>query len=53
MDLSQQKVVVCGASGFIGGRLVKQLLQDGVQVIRPVDVKPRSGWYQIHPGVEM
>ncbi len=52
MDLSRQKVVVCGGGGFIGGHLIKQLLEDGVNVIRSVDVKPYSEWYQIHPGVE-
>jgi hypothetical protein len=48
MDLSRQKVVVCGGGGFIGGHLIKQLLRDGVNVIRSVDVKPRSEWYQVH-----
>jgi nucleoside-diphosphate-sugar epimerase len=52
MDLSRQKVVVCGGGGFIGGHLIKQLLRDGVNVIRSVDVKPRSEWYQVHAGVE-
>jgi GDP-D-mannose 3',5'-epimerase len=52
MDLFCQKVVVCGGGGFIGGHLIKQLLEDGVNVIRSVDVKPHSEWYQIHPGVE-
>ena len=52
MNLSGQKVVVCGGGGFIGGHLVKQLLQDGVDVIRSVDVKPVSEWYQVHNGIE-
>ena len=52
MHLSRQKVVVCGGGGFIGGHLVKQLLADGVNVIRSVDVKPTSEWYQVHAGVE-
>jgi GDP-D-mannose 3', 5'-epimerase len=52
MDLSRQKIVVCGGGGFIGGHLIKQLLRDGVNVIRSVDVKPRSEWYQVHQGVE-
>jgi GDP-D-mannose 3',5'-epimerase len=50
--LFQQKVVVCGGGGFIGGHLIKQLLQEGVNVTRSVDVKPRNEWYQVHPGVE-
>src|SRR6202034_3010352 len=52
MGLYQGKVVVCGGGGFIGGHLIKQLLRDGVDVIRSVDVKPRSEWYQVHNGVE-
>ncbi len=52
MGLYQGKVVVCGGGGFIGGHLIKQLLRDGVNVIRSVDVKPRNEWYQVHPGVD-
>jgi nucleoside-diphosphate-sugar epimerase len=51
MDLSNKKVVVCGGGGFIGGHLVGRLLQDGVDVIRSVDVKPVEDWYQVHKGV--
>ena len=47
MKLSGHKVVVCGAGGFIGGHLIAQLLRDGVDVIRAVDVKPISEWYQL------
>jgi nucleoside-diphosphate-sugar epimerase len=36
----------------IGGHLIKQLLRDGVNVIRSVDGKPPNEWYQVHPGVE-
>jgi nucleoside-diphosphate-sugar epimerase len=52
VNLSIQKVVVCGGGGFIGGHLVSQLLRDGVNVIRSVDVKPLNEWYQIHEGIE-
>ena len=51
MKLKNAKVVVCGAGGFIGGHLVKSLLDHGSKVIRAVDVKPMSGWYQTSPGV--
>ena len=47
-----EKVVVCGAGGFIGGHLVKNLLADGVDVVRAVDIKPVEDWYQVAPGVE-
>src|ERR1700738_1660922 len=52
MKLKNTKVVVCGAGGFIGGHLVKSLLDNGANVIRAVDVKPLAEWYQSSPGVE-
>ena len=52
MKLKDQKVVVCGAGGFIGGHLVKDLLEQGVNVVRAVDVKPLDEWYQTSNGVE-
>jgi len=51
MKLSDQKVVVCGGGGFIGGHIVGQLQRDGINVIRSVDVKPLDEWYQVHDGV--
>ncbi|HEY0786827.1 MAG TPA: NAD-dependent epimerase/dehydratase family protein [Acidobacteriaceae bacterium] len=52
MKLKQEKVVVCGAGGFIGGHLVKDLLAEGVNVVRAVDIKPLEEWYQTSDGVE-
>ncbi len=52
MSLKGEKAVVCGAGGFIGGHLVKSLLENGVEVIRAVDVKPLEEWYQVTNGVE-
>jgi nucleoside-diphosphate-sugar epimerase len=52
MSLKGEKAVVCGAGGFIGGHLVKSLLENGVEVIRAVDVKPLHEWYQVTDGVE-
>ena len=52
MKLKNEKVVVCGAGGFIGGHLVKDLLENGVNVVRAVDVKPLNEWYQTSEGVE-
>jgi len=50
--LKDEKVVVCGAGGFIGGHLVSQLRRQGVSVIRAVDAKPCHEWHQTVPGVE-
>jgi nucleoside-diphosphate-sugar epimerase len=40
------KFLVCGAGGFIGGHLVKSLLDEGQEVIS-VDIKPIENWFQV------
>lgn len=52
MKLTEEAVVVCGAGGFIGGHLVADLLADGVDVVRAVDQKPISDWYQSSDNVD-
>jgi GDP-D-mannose 3',5'-epimerase len=52
MKIKGQKVVVCGAGGFIGGHLVKSLQARGASEIRSVDIKPLDEWYQKTAGVE-
>ena len=52
MKITTEKVLVCGAGGFIGGHLVKYLLERGITVARAVDIKPVDEWYQKSPGVE-
>src|SRR6266480_5727040 len=48
----QQKVVICGGGGFIGGNLAGDLIRKGFKNVRVVDVKPKSEWYQVHPEAE-
>jgi GDP-D-mannose 3', 5'-epimerase len=52
MKLKGKKAIVCGAGGFIGGHLVQSLLDNGVNVIRAVDIKPLDEWYQVSRDVE-
>ena len=40
------KILVCGAGGFIGGHLVRSLLEDGHEVVC-ADIKPLENWFQI------
>lgn len=42
------KIVVAGAGGFIGGHLVKALLETGEEIVA-VDKKSHEEWYQVHP----
>ena len=42
----KKKYLVCGAGGFIGGHLVKSLINDGHSVVC-VDIKPLNHWFQI------
>jgi nucleoside-diphosphate-sugar epimerase len=46
------RIVVCGAGGFIGGALVKYFHQQGFRNLRAVDKKPLGYWYQTTPGAE-
>lgn len=41
------RILVGGAGGFIGGHLVKRLLDDGHEV-DAADIKPIEEWHQIH-----
>jgi nucleoside-diphosphate-sugar epimerase len=51
LDLTKQ-VGVTGAGGFIGGHLIRELLDRGFERVRAVDIKPLGRWYQEHDGVE-
>src|SRR5713226_3781719 len=50
--MKSDRIVVCGAGGFIGGHLVADLLGQGYGSIRAVDLKPTEEWYQVFAGVE-
>lgn len=41
------RCLVAGAGGFIGGYLVKRLLDQGYKV-RAADIKPLDKWWQVH-----
>jgi GDP-D-mannose 3',5'-epimerase len=51
-DFKNDLVLVAGAGGFIGGWLVRNLIQRGYTKIRAVDIKPKSEWYQTFSQVE-
>ncbi|MDA2928757.1 NAD-dependent epimerase/dehydratase family protein [Acidobacteria bacterium AH-259-O06] len=50
--MKDEKVLVCGAGGFIAGHLVSYLKRRGYERIRAVDIKPINEWYQVFPDVD-
>ena len=49
---TNDKIVIAGAGGFIGGALISLLRKQGYRDIRGVDVKPFEEWYQHFDDVE-
>ena len=47
-----KNILICGAGGFIGGHLIKDLRRQGHTNLRAVDKKPFSEWYQKFDDVE-
>jgi len=45
-------ILVTGAGGFIGGHLVRHLMESSGDDVRAVDIKPLECWYQVHPEAE-
>lgn len=46
------RLVVCGGGGFIGGHLVAELRRQGYTRLRSVDIKPLDEWFQRFEDVE-
>ena len=47
------KILICGAGGFIGGHLIAYLKKQGFNNIQAVDSKPLETWCQIDPEVDI
>lgn len=50
--MKNEKIIVCGAGGFIGGHLISDLRKNGFTDIRAVDIKPFNEWYQNFDDIE-
>jgi GDP-D-mannose 3', 5'-epimerase len=48
---SRRSTLVTGAGGFIGGHLVRELVDRGANV-RAVDCKPLDEWFQVHDAAD-
>jgi nucleoside-diphosphate-sugar epimerase len=47
-----EKIVVCGAAGFVGRWLIKELLRKGYDNIRAISYRSVEQWPMTFPGVE-
>lgn len=52
LSYAGKSILVTGAGGFIGGWLVRDLLEMQPGRLRAVDIKPLEDWHQVLPGVE-
>ncbi len=51
-SLRDERIVIAGAGGFIGGALTRHFHDCGFTRIRAIDRKPTAEWYQCVEGVE-
>ncbi len=49
--IKNKKILIVGAGGFIGGHLVKRLLNDGNSIVA-TDIKPKEYWFQDYESAE-
>ena len=49
--INNKNILIVGAGGFIGGHLVKKLLDSGNKIVAS-DIKPKEYWFQDYEGVE-
>ena len=49
--IKNKKILIVGAGGFIGGHLVKRLMEDGNYIVA-TDIKPKEYWFQEFESVE-
>ena len=49
--LKNKKILVVGAGGFIGGHLVKRLLENNNMIVA-TDIKPKEYWFQDNDNVK-
>jgi len=50
--MSNERIVVAGAGGFIGGHLIAGLLAEGTNDVVAADLKPLDEWHQVFPDAE-
>ena len=48
-NLKDQRVLIAGGGGFIGGHLAADLMKRGCRDIVVADIKPTDQWYQLFP----
>ena len=50
--VSNRRILVAGAGGFIGGWMVRSLLSQGTRDVIAVDIKNKRNWYQVFDEVD-